>query len=112
MVGLALDFRMSVTVVMDALLKRDFALEAELELQRVDLQGHRCRERLDPGDGSRGKGVRNRVLDLTLRPDADRLEELAKTEIEGFLVHAGLRAQRRPTRSRTRRDAASATSQC
>ena len=38
------------------------------------------------------------MLNLALRTDADRLEKLANTEIEGFLVHDDLHVQKRLTR--------------
>ena len=66
------------------LLKLDLAIESDLEPQRGDLQRHRHSECLAAGDRARGDGFRNRLFDLALRTDADRLEKLANTEIEDF----------------------------
>ena len=66
------------------LLKHDLAVEPDLEPQRRDLQRHRRSKCLASGDRTCGDGIRNRLFDLALRTDADRLEKLANTEIEDF----------------------------
>src|SRR5205814_255977 len=63
------------------------AVELHLQLQAGDLQGHLRRQRLAATERLGGEALGHRLLDLALRVDAHRLEELADAEVEGFLIH-------------------------
>src|ERR1700684_1821350 len=56
--------------------KADIAVELDLQLDPRDLQRHLGGKRFRALDGPCGGGSGHGVLDLALRADADRLEEL------------------------------------
>ena len=69
----------------------DVAVEGDVDAQPGAAQGHRHRERtVLVGDAMLGQRLRDGVLDLALRADADRLQELADRQVERFLVHGRL----------------------
>src|SRR6476469_8960916 len=73
----------------EPLLQLDLAVEAHLQAERRNLQGRIDREALGSGDAPLLDRLVDRLLDLALRADADRLQELAQADVEDFLVHGG-----------------------
>src|SRR5262249_11761688 len=74
------------------LLQLDLAVELDVEFQPRDLERHDSGKCLRAGDSALGDRLGNRVLDLTLRADANHFEKLADAQIEGIFVHRFLLA--------------------
>jgi len=73
------------------LLQLDLAVEADLQAERWNLERRVDRKGFGAGDAAFLDRLVDRLLDLALLADADRLQEFAQADVEDFFVHDGLR---------------------